>query len=81
MNPDWQDMLVVVQANADQRYQGLSAVYRKAGEGAIPANKRHITANLEADRQHIETVVNFCCSFMWASIIDAAPPLPQLNLL
>ena len=74
-------MLVLVQSSNDSRHQGLSAVYRKHMEGGIPLKERHITANLEADRHHIETVVNFCCSFMWASILDAAPPLPQLNLL
>lgn len=74
-------MLVLVQSGAEGRHQGLSAVYRKPMEGGVPAKDRHITANLEADRHHIETVVNFCCSFMWASVLDAAPPLPQLNLL
>ena len=79
MNPDWQDMLVLLQHGSEGRHQAISAVYRKPTE--VPQEERHITAHVEADRHHIETVVNFCCSFMWASILDSAPPLPQLNLL
>ncbi len=82
VNADWQDMLVLVHCSNDVRQQGISAVYRKQMEGGgVPLKERHITANVEADRHHIETVVNFCCSFMWASILDTAPPLPHLNLL
>ncbi len=73
-------MFVLVQASTDtHQHQGFSAVYRKANEGGV--KERHITANLEAERHHIEMVVNFSCSFMWATILDSAPPLPQLNLL
>lgn len=80
VNPDWQDMLVLVQYGTESR--SLSAVYRKPMEGgSVPVQDRHITAHVEADRHHIQTVINFCCSFMWASILDSAPPLPQLNLL
>ena len=81
LNPDWQDMLVLVQLNADSKQQAISAVYRKPMEGGVPVEERLITAHVEADRHHIETVINFCCSFLWASILDSAPPLPQLNLL
>lgn len=82
VNPEWQDMLVLIQHGSESRQQAISAVYRKAMEGgSVPMQERHITAHVEADRQHIQTVVNFCCSFMWASILDSAPPLPQLNLL
>lgn len=82
VNPDWQDMFVLVHCDSETHRQGLSAVYRKAEEGGgVPDKERLITAHLEADRQHIETVVNFCCSFMWATILDAAPPPPTLHLL
>ena len=81
LNPDWQDMLVLVQYSTDNRHQGFSAVYRKPLEGGVPPKERLISANVEADRHHIETIVNFCCSFMWASTLDIAPPPPQLHLL
>ena len=82
INPDWQDMFVLIQCNQDSRgHQGFSAVYRKHQEGRDPKQERLITANVEADQQHIETIVNFACSFMWASILDTTPPQPHINLL
>lgn len=83
LNSDWPDMFVLIQLSSDQDTagQGFSAVYRKPLEGGAPTMERSITTNLEANRLHIETVVNFCCSFMWASILDTAPPLPQLHFL
>jgi hypothetical protein len=75
-------MLVLVQYDSESKQQSISAVYRKRMEGgSVPMQERHITAHVEADRLHIQTVINFCCSFLWASILDSAPPLPQLNLL
>jgi hypothetical protein len=82
INPDWQDMFVLIQSSQESRgHQGFSAVYRKAQEGRVPEQERLITANVEADQQHIETIVNFACSFMWASILDTTPPQPQITLL
>jgi len=80
INPDWQDMAVLLEWGAGAQ-QNVAALYRKPTEGGVPLSQRHINANLEADRHHIETVINFCCSFMWASILDSTPPLPQLHLL
>lgn len=77
-------MFVLVQSNQDSRghhNQGFSAVYRRPQEARVPQQERLITANVEADQLHIETVVNFACSFMWASILDTAPPQPHINLL
>ena len=81
VNPEWQDMFVLVQSDRDGRHQGFSAVYRKPREGGVPLEERPITAHIEADRAHIETVVNFAGSFLWASILDTSPPQPHLNLL
>lgn len=82
INPDWQDMFVLVQSSQDSRgHQGFSAVYRKPQEGRVPQQERLITANVEADQQHIETIVNFACSFMWASILDSTTPQPHITLL
>ena len=83
INPDWQDMFVLIQSNQElnRSHQGFSAVYRKPQEGRVPEQERQITANVEADQQHIETIVNFACSFMWASILDTTPPQPHINLL
>lgn len=81
INPEWQDMFVLLQSDRDARHQGFSAVYRKPNEGGVPRDERPITANVEADQQHIETVINFACSFLWASILDSAPPSPQISLL
>ena len=81
INPDWQDMFILVQTDRDQRHNRISALYRKPREGGVPIKERLITAHVEADRQHIETVVNFACSFLWASILDTSPPQPQLSLL
>lgn len=81
INPEWQDMFVLVQSDRDGRQHGFSAVYRKPQEGGVPLEERPITAHVEADRQHIETVVNFACSFLWASILDTSPPQPHLSLL
>ena len=72
INPNWQDMLVVVQSDKDGRHQGFYAVYRKPHEGGVPLKERTITAHVEADRQHVETVLNFTCSFLWANIADAS---------
>ena len=82
INPDWQDMFVLIQSSQESRgHQGFSAVYRKAQEGRVPEQERLITANVEADQQHIETIINFACSFMWASILDTTPPQPHITLL
>lgn len=81
VNPDWQDMIILAQSDRDGRSQGLQAVYRKRQEGERDPKQRPITAHVEADRQHIENIVNFCCSFLWASILDSAPPPPHLTLL
>lgn len=75
-------MFVLIQSSQESRgHQGFSAVYRKAQEGRVPEQERLITANVEADQQHIETIVNFACSFMWASILDTTPPQPHITLL
>ena len=82
INPDWQDMFVLVQSSQESRgHQGFSAVYRKPQEGRVPEQERLITANVEADQQHIENIINFACSFMWASILDTTPPQPHITLL
>jgi hypothetical protein len=82
INPDWSDMVVLAQSDRDGKTQGLYSVYRKPREGsAVPADQRPITAHVEADRQHIENVVNFCCCYLWASMLDSSPPQPKLNLL
>jgi len=76
-------MAVLLRSDVDShRHAGLSAIYRKDKErGSAPEPERAITTHLEADRQHIETVVNFCCSFLWATILDSAPPPPTLQFL
>ena len=82
VNPDWADMVILAQSNRDEKTQGLHAVYRKPQEGgAVPLEQRPITAHVEADQQHIESIVNFCCSFLWASMLDSTPPQPHLTLL
>jgi hypothetical protein len=82
INPDWADMVVLAQSDRDGKSQGLYAVYRKPKEGSlVPQDQRPLTAHVEADRQHIENVVNFCCCYLWASMLDSTPPQPQLNLL
>lgn len=65
-------MFVMVRLDRDGRHQGFSAVYRKPQEGGVPLEERKITAHVEAERQHIEAVVNFTCSFLWASILDTS---------
>ena len=79
INPEWQDMFILVVVDRDVKQ--IASVYRKPNEGGVPTKERLITANLEAERQHIETVINFVCSFLWASILDTSPPQPHLNLL
>ena len=65
----------------DKETRSLSCMYRHPKEGGVSRTERLITANPEAERSHVETVVNFMCSFLWASILDTSPPQPQLNLL
>ena len=83
INPDWSDMFVLAQSDRDSKSQGLYSVYRKSEEAGstVPQEQRPITAHVEADRQHIENVVNFCCYFLWASMLDSSPPQPNVNLL
>ncbi len=70
-----------MQMQIDKDSRSIYCMYRHPKEGGVPSVERRITANPEAERCHIETIVNFMCSFMWASIIDSTPPQPQLNLL
>ena len=70
INPEWPDMFVMIQADREAHQQGICAVYRKPQEGGVPLKERLISANVEGDRQHIETVVNFACSFLWANLVD-----------
>ena len=82
INPDWSDMVILAQSDRDGKSQGLYAVYRKPQEGsAVPLEQRPITAHVEADRQHIENIVNFSCCYLWASMLDSTPPQPHINLL
>ena len=75
-------MVVLAQSDRDGKTQGLYGMYRKPNEGSLVSlDQRPITAHVEADRQHIESLVNFCCSYLWASMLDSTPPQPQLNLL
>lgn len=75
-------MVVMAQSDRDGKSQGLYSVYRKPTEGsAVPHDQRPITAHVEADRQHIENIVNFCCCYLWASMLDSNPPQPHINLL
>ena len=82
INPDWSDMVILAQLDRDGKTQGLYAMYRKPSEGSqVPLAERPITAHVEADRQHIECIVNFCCCYLWASMLDSTPPQPELHLL
>ena len=83
INPDWSDMVILAQSDRDGKSQGLYSVYRKPQEGGtVPQEQRPITAHIEADRQHIENIVNFCCCFLWSSMLDSStPPQPHISLL
>ncbi len=74
-------VLSLCPSQVEKETRNIYCMYRHPKEGGVPRVERLLTANPEAEREHIETVVNFMCSFLWASIVDASPPQPQLNLL
>lgn len=75
INPDWQDMFVLLISGDNSHEQGFYCVYRNPQEGAILQQERKITAHIEADHQHVAAVVNLACSWIWCDIISNAPTI------
>ena len=73
-------MFVMLISDRDGHQQGLYAVYRKPKEGGIPYEERNLTANIEAEQQHISDVINFACCYLWVSVLEDTPSLsPRLR--
>ena len=75
INEDWQDMFVLLRSDKHNSEQGFYSVYRNQQEGVIPQEQRKLTANIEADHQHIANVVNFACCYLWTRIIIDTPTI------
>ena len=73
INPEWQDMAVLVSATNDRQKRGFHSIYRKPQEGGLPAEQRRITAYIEADHQHVASIINFAACYLWSSLVDVMP--------
>ena len=66
-------MFVLLACDKDCDMQGFYSVYRNPKEGGVPLEERKLTACIEADHQHISSVVNFVACFLWTSILNDIP--------
>lgn len=73
INPEWQDMAVMVSATNDRHMRGFHSIYRKPQEGGLPTEQRRITAYVEADHQHVANIINFAACYLWSSLVDVMP--------